>query len=120
MIMSQINVDPQSEHSFATRPPSLPTDVEYPYSPQPPTLPKLDPPAPWPTFEPKLPSLIWVLAATFGFVNLAILPLTEFFAPNRWGGFWIFVLVGGIPAQAGLLSLWLVFGDDSFARRALI
>ena len=53
-------------------------------------------------------------------VDFAVAPLMRKIAPNEPASVLVYACMGLIPAQAGLLSLGLVFGSGTFIRRLLV
>lgn len=101
--------------------------AEYPYGPRPhgPAS-KADRIGPTPSNELLVvTSEAWLLLAiaigsVFAVGNFAICPLGEALGRPDWRAVPVFVLFGGIVAQAGLLSAAIVFGPGTFWRRMLI
>ena len=99
--------------------------VEYPYGPRPPST--TDSPV-WPQAAPEAPlagsegPLVVAigLGVIFASGNFAVCPLMAAFNRADWGALPVFVLIGAILAQAGLLSAGLVFGDGSLWVRMIV
>lgn len=97
--------------------------IESPYDPQPPTGERLAVDSNWPTIVSNRWSP-WLALVGVGLICLwadfAVSPLMDEFSQNELGAVWVYLCLGIIPAQIGMLALWLCWSVSPFARRLVI
>lgn len=52
--------------------------------------------------------------------NSSMLKLMEVFSPQDWGAFWVYLSMGGMCAQLGLLTIWGAIGLGKAWQRQLV
>lgn len=60
------------------------------------------------------------LSGLFAISNASMLKLMEVFSPQDWGAFWVYLSMGGMCAQLGLLTIWGAVGLGKAWQRQLV
>lgn len=59
------------------------------------------------------------LIGLFAILNASMLKLMEEFSPSDWGAFWVYLSMGGMCGQLGLLTIWGAIGMGRAWQRQL-
>lgn len=96
--------------------------IEYPYAPQPPLREALAKERPWPitlsTWWSPWMALIGVTSLML-WADFAVSPLMDAFQQSDFGAVWVYICLGIIPAQVGVLAAAICWGSQRFALRLI-
>jgi hypothetical protein len=64
-------------------------------------------------FRPAAIRSFFAIAAVFATVNFAVVPLMSQCSPQDWMAIWVYICMGLIVAQGGLIVIWCVLGSGN-------